>query len=150
MSLHLSLHIAFSDALGKRHHFGSSRGNSVCKQCVKLQRGWKQNGLSILGSSAKENIYQSKHRHRETNWEFIKEPHSISERTREIAALVSSHRSQVESSVNISDVQTRGKDDPAIWAHSGDQEFIHPSSSKPPSSLAFPSTLCSWEGRREP
>jgi len=63
--------------------------------------------------------------------------------------LVSSHSSQVESSVNISDVQTLEKDDPAIWAHLGDHEFIVLSPSKSSSSIAFPSTLCSWEDRRE-
>lgn len=40
------------------------------------------------------------------------------------SVLVSSWRSQVESSVNISAVQTRGRDGPVIQARSGDCEFI--------------------------
>lgn len=64
--------------------------------------------------------------------------------------VVTSHRPQKESSVNISPVHTQGKDDPVIWAHSGDDEFILPSPSKPYSSLALPSLQRNWEGRSEP
>lgn len=59
--------------------------------------------------------------------------------------VLSSWRSQVESSVNISAVQTQGKDGPVIRARSGDCEFIPPSSSRSSSSLASPSPQHSWE-----
>lgn len=57
-------------------------------------------------SSAEENIYQGKSRHRETRWEFIKDSHPIPGGRRESAVLCCV---QLEIPVNISAVQTQGR-----------------------------------------
>ena len=57
-------------------------------------------------SSAEENIYQGKSRHRETRWEFIKDSHPIPGGRRESAVLCCV---QLEIPVNISAVQSQGR-----------------------------------------